>query len=76
MLRRLYIKFKIWNLKRELESLSSDLDFYWINLSARNIRYYDSKMDVESMYKEFLKHQQIRRKELKEKIEILKKMLD
>jgi hypothetical protein len=76
MFRRWYIKFKIWNLKRELESLSSDVDFYWINLAARNIRYYEKKLDLESLYKDFVKQQKKRRIDIKEKIEILQKILE
>jgi len=76
MFRRWYIKFKIWNLEKELKDISSDVDFYWINLASRNIRYFDSKLDIESLYKDFLLQQKRRRKEVKEKIEILKKSLE
>ncbi len=76
MFRRWYIKFKIWNLKKDLESLSSEVDFYWINLAARNIRYFENKLDLESLYKDFVKQQNKRRKEIKEKIEILQKILE
>jgi hypothetical protein len=75
MFRRWYIKFKIWNLQKELESLSSEVDFFWINLAIRNIRYYESKLDIDSMYKDFIKQQKERAKEVKKKIEILKKSL-
>jgi hypothetical protein len=75
MFRRWYIKFKIWNLERELEDLSSEVDFFWINLAVRNIRYYENKLDVESMYKDFIKQQKERAKEVKKKIEILKKSI-
>ena len=76
MFRRWYIKFKIWNLERELEDLSSEVDFFWINLAIRNIRYYENKLDVESMYKDFIKQQKERAKEVKKKIEILKKSIE
>ena len=76
MFRRWYIKFRIWNLKRELEGLSSEVDFFWINLAIRNIRYYESKLDIDSMYKDFIKQQKERAKEVKKKIEILKKSLE
>jgi len=76
MFRRWYIKFKIWNLERELEDLSSEVDFFWINLAVRNIRYYENKLDVESMYKDFIKQQKERAKEVKKKIEILKKSIE
>ena len=75
MFRRWYIKFKIWNLKKDLEGLSSEVDFFWINLAIRNIRYYESKLDIDSMYKDFIKQQKERAKEVKKKIEILKKSL-
>jgi len=76
MFRRWYIKFKIWNLKKDLEGLSSEVDFFWINLAIRNIRYYENKLDVESMYKDFIKQQKERAKEVKKKIEILQKSLE
>jgi hypothetical protein len=76
MFRRWYIKLKIWNLEKELESLSSEVDFFWINLAIRNIRYYENKLDVESMYKDFIKQQKERAKEVKKKIEILKKSIE
>jgi len=76
MFRRWYIKFKIWNLERELEGLSSDVDFYWINLASRNIRYFESKLDIKSLYKDYIEQQKKRRKEIKEKIEILQKILE
>lgn len=76
MFRRWYIKFKIWNLERELKDLSSDIDFFWINLAVRNIRYYESKLDVESLCKDFIKQQKKNRKDIEEKIKILKKILE
>lgn len=76
MFRRWYIKFKIWNLERELKDLSSEVDFFWINLAVRNIRYYENKLDVESMYKDFIKQQKERAKEVKKKIETLKKSIE
>lgn len=76
MFRRWYIKFKIWNLEKELSGISSEVDFYWINLASRNIRYFESKLDLESLYKDFLIQQKKRKKELKEKIEFLKKSLE
>jgi hypothetical protein len=76
MFRRWYIKFKIWNLERELNDLSSEVDFFWINLAVRNIRYYENKLDLESMYKDFLRQQKERAKEVRKKIEILKKSIE
>ena len=76
MFRRWYIKLKIWNLKKELASISTDGDFYWINLASRNIRYFENKLDLDSLYKDFIKQQNNRRKELKEKIEFLQKSLE
>lgn len=76
MFRRWYIKFKIWNLQKELDGLSSEVDFFWINLAIRNIRYYENKLDIDSMYKDFIKQQKERAKEVKKKIEILKKSIE
>ena len=53
--RRLYIKWKIWRIQSEIDGIPTQLNFYWINLNTLNIRYYEGKLDVQDLYRLFIK---------------------
>ena len=73
--RRLYIKWKIWRIQSEIDGIPTQLNFYWINLNTLNIRYYEGKLDVQDLYRLFIKQQIERKKKLQEEVENLKNTL-
>ncbi len=76
MIRRLYIMFKIWRIKSEIESISSDSNYYKIALMSLSIRYQIKDEVSQKIYNDYLKHQLERKKELIEKLKTLKNSLE
>lgn len=76
MFRRLYIIFKIWRIKSQIEDISSDSNYYLISLMSANIRYQISEKDIEKLYSDYLKIQTERKKDLVKELKNLKNILD
>jgi len=76
MFRRLYIIFKIWRVKSQIESIKSESNYYRIALTSLSIRYQISEEDVQNIYNDYLKGQTERKKDLVEQLKNLKNLLE
>ncbi len=73
--RRLYIRYKIWSVQSKIKNISSEIDFYLINLVTLNIKYLDGKADIEKIYSNFLNIQKQKKRSLLQELENLKIIL-
>lgn len=75
ILRRLYIKFKIWRIQSQIKNIASETNLFWVSLVSISIKY-DTKFDVDKAYKVFLNSQLEKKKKLLQELKILKDILD
>ena len=75
MLKKLFIRFKIWRLYREIRNIKLDIDIYYVNLNSRNLRFFSGKLNIDEKFNEYLKIQKEEIKRLVRHIEILKNKL-
>jgi hypothetical protein len=75
MLKKLFIRFKIWRLYREIRNIKLEIDIYYVNLNSRNLRFFSGKLNIDEKFNEYLKIQKEEVKRLSRHIEILKNKL-
>jgi Trm5-related predicted tRNA methylase len=75
MLKKLFIRFRIWRLYREIRNIKLDIDIYYVNLNSRNLRFFSGKLNIDEKFNEYLKIQKEEVKRLARHIEILKNKL-
>lgn len=75
MLKKLFIRFRIWRLHREIRNIKLDIDIYYLNLNSRNIRFFSGKLNIDEKFKEYLKIQKEEVKRLSKQIELLRNKL-
>ena len=64
--------YKIWTLKREINSIEHEVDEYYLTLMSRNEEF-QNKIDIEKLYQKFVKIRNIEKLELKRQIDKLRK---
>jgi hypothetical protein len=75
MLKKLFIRFRIWRLYREIRNIKLEIDIYYVNLNSRNLRFFSGKLNIDEKFNEYLKIQKEEVKRLSRHIEILKNKL-
>jgi hypothetical protein len=75
MLKKLFIRFRIWRLHREIRNIKLEIDIYYLNLSSRNLRFFSGKLNIDEKFNEYLKIQKEEVKRLVRHIELLKNKL-
>ena len=75
MLKKLFIRFRIWRLYREIRNIKLEIDIYYVNLNSRNLRFFSGKLNIGEKFNEYLKIQKEEVKRLSRHIEILKNKL-
>jgi hypothetical protein len=75
MLKKLFIRFRIWRLYREIRNIKLEIDIYYVNLNSRNLRFFSGKLNIDEKFNEYLKIQKEEVKRLARHIEILKNKL-
>jgi len=75
MLKKLFIRFRIWRLTREIRNIRLEMDIYYINLSSRNLRFFSGKLNIDEKFNDYLKIQREEIKRLIRQIELLKNKL-
>jgi hypothetical protein len=64
--------YKIWILKREIRSIQTEVDDYYITLLSRNDEFHKT-IDVEKHFQRFVKLRNVEKNELERQIKRLKK---
>jgi hypothetical protein len=75
MLKKLYIRYKIWKLESEIDSIYNDIMYYKVYLISNNTKFFDGKLNINDRFNEYCKLKLARREELKIKINHLKEKL-
>ena len=75
MLKKLFIRFRIWRLYREIRNIKLEIDIYYVNLNSRNLRFFSGKLNIDEKFNEYLKIQKEEVKRLYRHIEILRSKL-
>lgn len=75
MLKKLFIRFRIWRLNREVRNIKLEIDIYYVNLNSRNLRFFSGKLNIDEKFNEYLKIQKEEVKRLVRHIELLKNKL-
>lgn len=75
MLKKLFIRFRIWRLYREIRNIKLEIDIYYVNLNSRNLRFFSGKLNIDEKFNEYLKIQKEEVKRLARHIEILRSKL-
>lgn len=75
MLKKLFIRFRIWRLNREIRNIKLEIDIYYVNLNSRNLRFFSGKLNIDEKFNEYLKIQKEEIKRMIRQIEILKSKL-
>lgn len=75
MLKKLFIRFRIWRLKKEIQNIKLEIDIYYVNLNSRNLRFFSGKLNIDEKFNEYLKIQKEEVKRLVRHIELLKNKL-
>ena len=68
----IFTKFQIWRLKMEISSLEDDIWIHYLLLNSRNNKFFAGKLDIEKDFQDFRRNIEIKKKEILDKIEILK----
>jgi hypothetical protein len=72
MIRKMISWYKIWILKREIRSIQTEVDDYYITLLSRNDEFHKT-IDVEKHFQRFVKLRNVEKNELERQIKRLKK---
>jgi len=75
MLKKLFIRFRIWRLTREIRNIRLEMDIYYVNLNSRNLRFFSGKLNIDEKFNDYLKIQREEIKRLIRQIELLKNKL-
>lgn len=75
MLRRLYIKFKIWRIQSQIKDIVSETNLFWVSLVSLNVKH-DAKMDVDKMFNIFVVKQAEKKKNLLKELKRLQNILN
>ena len=75
MLKKLFIRFRIWRLTREIRNIKLEMDIHYVNLNSRNLRFFSGKLNIDEKFNDYLKIQREEIKRLIRQIELLKNKL-
>lgn len=74
MLKRLWIKYKLWSLKRDLESIDCEASFFVLHLITKS--QYIQNSEIDKMLEDQKKYRHKRKTEIIKQIKELKENLD
>ncbi len=72
MISKIISLYKIWKLKREILTISREIDDFYINLTWRHDKF-QTNLDIEKIYQRFVNLKNVEVKELSRRIKELKK---